>query len=158
MSIHPSPRRNEPLNKLTRASSGQALLEAALTLLVLCILLVGAVEFGKVAYASIEVTRAAKAGVQYGDASTTTAADATGIANAAANEAPDLSGLTTTSAVSCACANGGPSTCLNTDCSGSAIVETLTVHTSVSYDPGIHLPGLPSTYTLHGLAVQPVLQ
>jgi len=146
------------LKRAMRQSSGQALVEAALTLTVLCLLLLGAVEFGKVAYASIEVTRAAKAGVQYGDASTTTATDATGIANAAAQEAADLPNLTTTSSVSCVCANGAASTCSNTDCSGSAILEVLTVHTTATFDPGIHLPGLPSTYTLHGLAVQQVLQ
>lgn len=158
MNPHPTPRSPSRRFPALRRASGQALLEAALTLSVLSLLLLGTVEFGKVAYASIEVTRAAKAGVQYGDASTTTATDATGIANAAASEASDISGLTTTSSVSCSCANGGVSTCLNTDCSSSTIVVTLTVRTSVTYDPGIHLPGLPATYTLHGLAVQQVLQ
>lgn len=151
------PSRPTPLRHALRSTSGQALLEAALTLSVLCILLLGAAEFGRVAYAAIEVTRAAKAGVQYGDASTTTATDATGIANAAANEAQDISGLTTTSAVSCSCANGGTSTCLNTDCPGSTVIVTLTVRTTDAYNPGIHIPGLPATYTLHGLAVQQVL-
>jgi Flp pilus assembly protein TadG len=145
------------LSHRIRSASGQALLEAALTLSVLCILLLGAAEFGKVTYAAIEVTRAAKAGVQYGDASTTTATDTAGIATAAANEAPDISGLTTTSSVSCSCANGGTSTCLNTDCPGSTIIVTLTVQTTATYDPGIHIPGLPATYTLHGRAVQQVL-
>ena len=152
LSSHPAPRRQTPLN-----TSGQALLEAALTLSVLCILLLGAAEFGRVTYAAIAVTRAAKAGVQYGEASTTTATDATGIANAAANEASDISGLNTTSSVSCSCANGATSTCSNTDCPGSTILVTLTVHTTATYDPGIHIPGLPATYTLHGLAVQQVL-
>lgn len=146
------------LQRALRHGSGQALLEAALTLSVLSLLLIGAVEFGKVAYASIEVTRAAKAGVQYGCSSTTAATDTTGIAAAAAYEASDIPGLTTTSSVSCSCANGGASTCLNTDCPGSDIVVTLTVHTTATYNPGIHLPGLPATYTLHGVAVQQVLQ
>ncbi|MGC8548073.1 MAG: TadE/TadG family type IV pilus assembly protein [Acidobacteriaceae bacterium] len=151
--MQPRPSLRHPIH----STAGQALLEAALTLSVLSILLLGAAEFGRVAYAAIEVTRAAKAGVQYGDASTTTATDATGIANAAANEAPDIAGLNTSSSVSCSCANGGTSTCSNTDCPGSAIIVTLTVRTTATFDPGIHIPGLPATYTLHGLAVQQVL-
>jgi len=158
MKSHPTSNQPTALRQILRNTSGQALLEAALTLSVLCILLLGAAEFGRVTYAAIEVTRAAKAGVQYGAASTTTATDTTGIANAAANEAPDISNLNTVSSVSCSCANGGTSTCLNTDCPGSSIIVTLTVHTTATYDPGIHIPGLPATYTLHGLAVQQVLQ
>lgn len=142
---------------LAREDCGQALLEAALTLSVFCVLLVGAMEFGRVAYASIEVTRAAKAGVQYGDTNVNTAVDATGIQAAAANETPDLSGLTATASISCSCSNGGTSTCLNTDCPDSHIIETLTVETTATFDPGIHLIGLPSTYTLHGIAVQTVM-
>ncbi len=158
MNSHLTSSRSTPLPQTLRNTSGQALLEAALTLCVLCILLLGAAEFGRVTYAAIEVTRAARAGVQYGDAGTTTATDATGIATAAANEAPDISDLTTVSSVSCSCANGGTSTCLNTDCPGSSIIVTLTVRTTATFDPGIYIPGLPTTYTLHGLAVQQVLQ
>jgi Flp pilus assembly protein TadG len=152
----PSPRKS--LRALLRNRSGQALIEAALTLSLLCTMLLGAFELGKVAYAWIEVTRAAKAGVQYGDRNVNDAVDTSGIQTAAANEAPDISGLTTTSSVGCSCSNGGTSTCLNTDCPNSHIIETLTVQTSATYDPGIHLPGLPTTYTLHGKAVQMVLQ
>lgn len=146
------------LRQASRGTRGQALIEAALTLSVLLLLMLGAAEFGKVTYAAIEVSRAAKAGVQYGSASNTTATDTTGIDDAAAYEAPNVPNLTTTSSVSCSCADGALSTCLNTDCSGSSIVLTLTVRTTAVYDPGIHIPGLPSTYTLHGIAVQKVLK
>ena len=143
-------------SRISRRRFGQGLLEAALTLSVLCILLLGAIEFGKVAYAAIEVTRAAKAGVQYGDTNVTTAADTVGIQNAATREAPDISGMTTTSSISCSCSNGTTATCSNTACPNSHIIETLTVLTTDTYNPGIHIPGLPSTYTLHGKAVQTV--
>jgi Flp pilus assembly protein TadG len=142
---------------LARQDCGQALLEAALILSVFCTLLIGALEFGKVAYASIEVTRAARAGVQYGNASVNNAVDTAGIQAAAAHEAPDIPGLTTTTTIRCTCSNGGSSTCLNTDCPNSHIIEILTVETQATFNPGIHLPGLPSTYTLHGTAVQTVL-
>ncbi len=150
-------RRIHPLSRPPRRpSAGQALLEAALTLSVLCLLILGALEFGKVAYASIQVTRAARAAVAYGAASPATAVDASGIQTAAAAEAPDVPGISATSSIACACSNGSASTCLNTDCPNSHIVETLTVRTAATYNPGIHIPGLPATYTLHGLAVQQV--
>ena len=157
MTLHRISSRHGAHAVLAREDCGQALIEAALTLSVFCILLLGALEFGKVAYASIEVTRAAKAGVQYGDTSVNTAVDTTGIQAAAANEAPDIPGLSAAASVSCTCSNGGASTCMNTDCPNSHIIETLTVETTATFDPGIHLPGLPATYTLHGTAVQSVL-
>jgi len=45
---------------------GQAMLELALVLPVLLLLTIGLIEFGRVAYYSIEVSDAARAGAQYG--------------------------------------------------------------------------------------------
>jgi hypothetical protein len=60
--------------------------------------------------------------------------------------------------VSCICSNGSASTCLATDCSTSSIETILTVQTQATVSPPIHLPGLPTAFTLHGRAVQKVLQ
>ena len=47
----------------------------------------------------------------------------------------------------------------NLACPGGAAIETiLTVRTQASFSPPIHLPGVPSTLTLHGQVVQKVMQ
>jgi Flp pilus assembly protein TadG len=139
---------------------GQALVELALTVPALVLLLVGAAELARVSYASIEVSNAALAGVQYGAQTSTTAGDTIGIQTAASVDAPDLSSglLITTVSKSCICSNGAASTCLSTDCSGAYIETILTVKTQASVNPLIHLPGIPSTFTLRGQAIQKVLQ
>lgn len=138
--------------------AGQALVETALVVPLLITILVGAAEMARVAYAAIEVANAAHAGAQYGAQNGYTASDTTGIATAATNDAYNLSGITTTSSYTCVCSDGTASTCQTSDCSSSHIEETLTVNTSVTIDPLIHLPGLPTTYTLKGQAIQKCTQ
>lgn len=137
-------------------SSGQALLETALTASLFTLLLVGVAEFGRLAFAAIEVSNAAGAGARYASQAGE-AADQTGIQNAAANDAGNLTGLTTTSSHSCICSDGSSSTCSTGDCSSSHIEDTVTVNTQVSFDPLFHLPGLPKTFTLKGQAVEKCL-
>ena len=145
---------------LVRAGDGegQALIELALSLPLLFVILVGGAEFGRVIYASIEVSNAAMAGVKYGAQNSITAGDTTGIQTAASNDAQNITLGTTNVSKACICSNGGASTCLPTDCSGSNIETILTVQTQTTFDPGIHLPGFATTYTLYGQAVQKVLQ
>ena len=143
--------------------AGQSLVELALTLPLLLLLVVGAVEIATVLYDSIDVENAAMAGVQYGSLSSTDEADTGGIQNAAAAAAPSLS-LTTTPSTSCICSNGSSSTCLSTDCTGASIETILTVKTQTTITPFIYFPGLrgipalPQTFTLYGQAVQKVME
>lgn len=146
------------VRQIRHANAGQSLVETAILVPLLTLILVGAAELGRVAYAAVEVSNAARAGAAYGAQNGGTASDTTGIANAAANDASNLTGLTTTSSHSCICSDGTASTCTNTDCPSSHIEETLTVNTSVTYNPLLHLPGLPTTFTLTGQAVQKCLQ
>jgi Flp pilus assembly protein TadG len=144
---------------LHKGDAGQSLIEMALASSLLMLILLGAAEFGRVAYAAIEVSNAARAGAAYGAQNGSTASDTTGIATAAANDAPDISRLQIKPPIlSCVCSDGSSSTCANTDCPTSHIEETVTVQTWVSFDPLIHLPGLPTTFTLTGKAVQKCLQ
>ena len=64
---------------LRSGEAGGALVETALTAPVLVLLVLGAVEFARVACAAIEVTNAARAGVAYGAQNGGTASDTPGI-------------------------------------------------------------------------------
>lgn len=147
------------LKKMGSGEAGQSLVETAVTLPVLFTVMLGCAQLAQVAYASIEVANAAKAAVQYGAQGTGQAQDTPGIKAAALNETTDvLSSLTTTPALSIVCSNGTvPATTSNTDCSTSSIEWVLTVTTQGTFTPFVKVPGLPSSYTLHGFAVQRVL-
>jgi Flp pilus assembly protein TadG len=150
------------LKSLHRKEDGGALVEAALTLPTLFIMVLGAVEFSRVAYTSLEVVSAAKAGVAYGAESGATTSDTAGITYAAQNDAGNLAGLTVSQPTSSYACSGSQTVDttqpLNTQCSLSHIEQTLTVQTQVTMDPLVHVPGLPTQYTLNGQASQVCLQ
>jgi Flp pilus assembly protein TadG len=146
------------LRARTRSEAGSALVEFALTMPVLAALIVGAAELGWLTYVSVEVANAARAGASYGCQTSTTAGDTGGIQNTAAADAPDISLGTTSATTSCICSNGNSSNCGTTSCPGSQIETILTVQTRATISPPFHLPGLPTSYTLQGQAVQKVLQ
>ncbi len=145
---------HEATRQRTGSESGQALVELSIAISLLVLILLGAVEFGQIAYSSIEVANAAKAGVQYGAQSGYTAADSTGIQNAAQGSAPNLSGMVVNSSVACVCSDGSASTCLNTDCPNSHIEETVTVTTQYALSPIVRIPQFGSSMTLRGSASQ----
>lgn len=147
------------LRSFRASEAGGALVETAITLPLLTTLVLGAVELARVAYSSIEVTNAARAGVAYGSESGGTASDTGGITFAAVNDAANVPNLSVTNiSVAYICSDGTTATGANTDCPNTHIEETLTVNTQATLDPLIHLPGLPTSYTLHGQAVQKCLQ
>jgi Flp pilus assembly protein TadG len=142
---------------------GQAFVELALVLPIFILLLVGIAEVGRLAYASIEVSNAARAGVAYAAQSHTTAQDSANIQQAASNDAPDITSLTATPSSSCACETsagvmGAPVACTaistaTASCpSPSRIVLYVQVTTSAPVNTIFHFPGIPSTVTLRGFA------
>ena len=152
-------RRSGVLRVLRAGEAGGALVETALTLPLLFFMILGAVQIAQVAYASIEVADAAKAAVAYGAQSGGTAGDTTGITYAATHDAADVPSMTVTNiSVSYICSDGTASTGLNTDCANSHIEEILTVNTQATVSSVIHLPGLRTSYTLHGQAVEKCLR
>jgi Flp pilus assembly protein TadG len=151
------------LQKLTRAlgirEEGGAIVETALTAPMLLALVMGAVEFSRVAYAAIEVSNAARAGVSYGAQSGLTASDTAGIIWAASNDGVNIPGMTVaTPILGYTCSDGTAATGTPPSCTSAHLVETVTVKTQVTMDPLIHLPGVPRTYTLYGSAIQKCLQ
>ena len=140
-------------------TAGQALVELALVLPIFTSLILGAAEFARLAYAGIEVSNAARAGVAYGSQSSATASDFTGMQTAATNDSPNVSGLTATATEFWSCSNApstqssSPPTCTT----GNHLLNYVQVKTTATVNPLIHIPGLPNTFTMRGLAIMRVL-
>jgi Flp pilus assembly protein TadG len=151
---------------------GQAFVELALILPVFILLLVGAAEVGRLAYAAIEVNNAARAGVAYAAQSHTTASDTLstgGIVLAATSEAPQVTSMTATATLSCSCESSAGVITANPSCSPtdtnttkcpspSRIVEFVQVNTTAPVNTVFHFPGIPSSVTLQGNATMRVVQ
>lgn len=162
-------RRNPRLVRRTTGpgESGQALLELALVLPFLILLLIGALEFGIISYAAIEVSNAAEAGALYGSQNRANAANTAGMILTAQNDASNLVTVTANATTSCSCQSttgtytpATPGTCSPPPscASPSQVVEWVTVTTSSTIDPAFHYPtaGIPTTITLHGQATMRV--
>ena len=148
--------------------SGQTLIELAVSAPLLLHMLLGMVEFGRMTYAAIEVSNAARAAAQYGAANGGALSDSSGMLNAAQTDAldmpssPSLAWVTGYPTTSCYCANAKATSVScnsisSTTCVGSHLEGTITVKLQVAYAPLIHWPGLPTTITLTGYAQQQVL-
>jgi Flp pilus assembly protein TadG len=142
--------------------AGQAFVELALILPIFILLMVGAAEVGRLVYASIEVSNAARAGVAYGAQNHNTASDTANIQLAAQQDAPDITSLTTPVVTqSCSCTDGTTISCANagTTClSPARIIEYVQVQTSAPVNTAFHFPGIPSSVTLRGYAIMRVEQ
>jgi Flp pilus assembly protein TadG len=142
-----------------RNDGGQALVELALTVSFFSVLLLGAAEFAQLAYAAIEVSNAARAGVAYGSQSSATASNLAAMQTAATNDGANVSGLHATASEFWSCSNA-PSTQSSTPptcTAGNHLLNYVKVTTTATVTPLIHVPGLPATYTLNGLAIMRVL-
>jgi|HubBroStandDraft_6_1064221.scaffolds.fasta_scaffold41868_4 Flp pilus assembly protein TadG len=144
-----------------RDDIGQAFVELALVLPIFILLLVGVAEVGRLAYASIEVSNAARAGVAYGSQNHTTASDTANIRLAAIQDAPNLTTLTAIATQVCSCSDGTAITCANagTTCLKPAhIIEYVKVTTSAPVNTAFHFPGIASSITFRGFAIMRVEQ
>jgi hypothetical protein len=127
---------------------------------------------GRLAYADIEISNAARAGVAYAMQShaAVAATNNTNIENAAKQDAPDIhslvvdpptltcycetSGGVTTALASCSATDANLTTCA----SPSSIVIYVEVDTHAQIDTAFHFPGIPNLVTLRGKAVMRVEQ
>jgi Flp pilus assembly protein TadG len=141
--------------------AGQAFVELALVLPIFIVLLVAAAEIGRIAYANIEVSNAARAGVAYGAQNHVTASDNAGIQLAATNDAPNITNIVATATQVCSCSDGTAITCANAGArclSPARILESVQVSTSAPINTLFHLPGIPASLTLRGQATMRVEQ
>jgi Flp pilus assembly protein TadG len=140
---------------------GSAMIELALIMPMFTLLLAGAADFARLAYASIEVSNAARAGVVYGMQNRNTALSLSGMKTAAINDAADVAAMTATASEKCVCTSGTTVTCANagTTCvSPGRILQYVTVNTTATLNTLFQYPGLPSTLTLNGQATMRVEQ
>jgi len=152
LSVHPA-----PFGK--SAQRGQSLAEIAMLTPFLLLLLVGAIEIGRFASYSIEVSDAARAAVQFGAQSLADSKDSSGLLLAAQRDAPGVHRLTLSSRDYCACSES-PATlvmCPAKNCAGDPVVF-IRVDTTATISPLFRYPGLPSTFSAHGHAVMRVAQ
>ena len=147
-----------PTRPRKRWTRGQASVELALSLPLLLMLFLLVVETGRAFYIAIAVANAARAGVQYGSQSLTTAGDNVGMQNAAISDAPSLNAMTATATHFCVCSDGSASTCLATDCAGSHRLLYTQVNTSATYAPLINFMGILPSMTVPGQAIMRVDQ
>ena len=152
-------------NVLRSGDEGSALVELAISLPLLSLMLLGAAEFARLAYASIEVTNGAHAAAMYASYSLAASADSGGITNAANSDASDLTGgnaisvTSVTTACTCADTTYTPSSCSdNSTCinNNTSMVTAVTVQTQSTFSPLIHIPGGALSFTLHGTSTQVV--
>jgi|ERR1035438_9125763 Flp pilus assembly protein TadG len=141
------------------SDAGGALIETYLVLPILAVMLLGVMEIGMAEYQSIEVSNAARAGVQYGAQGLGYVTDLTGIRSAATNDAPNVTLGTTNAVTTLICDDdtaptGSPLACAN----GGPIETVLKVTTRATFTPLIHIPGITSSITLNGWAIQKVSQ
>lgn len=152
------------------SDSGQSVLELAFSLPLFVLLLLGSAEIANIAWASVQVNNAARAGAAFAAQSHTYASDTTDISSAAKNEAPRLTNLEVTSSEVCTCvSNAGTAGTPDPGCthtsiqtgscpSPSTVQVAVQVNTSAVVTPLVHYPGLPSTYTIRAQATMEVEQ
>lgn len=152
--------------KALRSDHGQALIETGITMPFLFVLLMGAFELGRAAYAATEVTSAARAAAQYGAMNGGGFLDSSGMLWAANNDASNLNnGIQWYSGypnVSCTCSGTGTASCAAgaspSGCVGSQLLVTVNVKLQYTVTPLFKVPGLPTSYNVYGQASQGVLQ
>jgi Flp pilus assembly protein TadG len=158
-----------------RDNTGSAFVELALIVPTLVLMVIGAAELGRIGYAAVEVSNAARAGVAYGAQSATVDQDFPNMQLAARDDAPNLNTLVATATGSCVCEAvtsstgaikrtaisvcSGPAATIPTDCGTSKtagvtnyVVNYVQVSTTATVTTMFHYPGIPASFTLHGLA------
>jgi Flp pilus assembly protein TadG len=137
---------------------GQAAIELAFLAASLTLLMGAAIEMGRLGYLAMTLDDAARAGAQYGSQSYSTDGNTTGMKSAATTAASGIDGATwwgssagfsVSAANFCGCSNGAVVACTGTCSSGSPAIY-VQVKTQANYVPIIHLPGLPSQFTIYG--------
>ncbi len=130
---------------------GASLVEFGLMLPFLALLLLGVIDFGRAFYVNAEVSNAAYTGALYGTQNHT---DTTGMQNAAAGDAPDITGMSATATYGCECSDGtnAVASCTRQPTCTINVVNYVQVTTSATYKPMFPWPGIPTSIAMSGSA------
>ena len=150
------------VTRLFRETHGSSFVELGLVMPLFLVIFAAGVEIAQLSYFAIEAADAAKAGATYGAQSSGTAGSTSAIQTAAYNNAPRLTSmgaLTVNPSIACQCASG--TSFATIDCSKAATacvspsrtVKYVQVDTSAAVPSICRFPGLPSQFTVRGLAV-----
>jgi Flp pilus assembly protein TadG len=138
---------------LLKREEGGGLVELALVMPVYLLLLLGALDFGRAFYLSIEIAGAAHAAAVYGSQNPT---DTTGMITAAQDDAPNVPSLSVvTPTYGCQCSDGSnySAGCTSTpSCPSNNPVYRVNVTVTATYTPLFPWPGIPSTMSLSSSA------
>jgi Flp pilus assembly protein TadG len=142
------------------SSRGAALVEMAVVLPFLGLILVGTIDFGRVFHTAMAVTKAARAGAQYGTQSSANAFNVTGMQAQAQGATPggEVSAITANASLACWCTPDAPAsssyvettircngtlpgggTCPN----GTHFTVAVTVRASTTFTTVSSYPGIP---------------
>jgi Flp pilus assembly protein TadG len=135
---------------------GAALVELAIVMTVICVLIIGIMDFGRIGYSAMAVTGAARAGALYGT-QIGKSADFTGMRNTASAAASDIGAITTAASRSCECEFGGSTSVMANcpptgTCAGTVRIR-VSVTASKTFAMARAFPGLPATVNLTRTAV-----
>lgn len=112
---------------------GAALLELALIVTALSILVVGAADFGRIAYMAMALTHAARAGAMTGSQSASDSNNFTAMQNAAsASASADIGTIVATASRSCECDVGGVVTVMGSCPPGGVCAGIVRIRVSVT--------------------------
>ncbi len=144
-------------SKLVRSESGTSLIEFALVFPVLVFLLIGLIEVGRYAYFAIVAANAARAGVQYGAQSLSTAQNTSGMQNAASQDAMNLSSLTANAQYLCSQNGSTPAKCATGAAPTSGNVYYVKVQVTGTFKSLLSYPGIPTNVPVSGGAIMRVI-
>lgn len=126
---------------------GTSFIETALLFPVMLLLCCGAMDFGRVVYAGIEVANAARAGVQYGALTPGHSGDTDGMTQAALNDAGDLGKTVTATAGNFCLCNRSKVEC-TTSCGITTPDGYVSVTANYTFNTVFPYPGVPKTIAL----------
>src|ERR1051326_6579113 len=135
----------------SKAQAGTALVELAIMLPLLIVLILGAVDFGRVFDAAIELGNAVTAGAEYGSRLTTKVTDVTGIKSVVTSDAADLSGVSFPSDPTSYCTCPGSSThvtCTSTCTGYGKPKEYVSVTANYTWTTLVPWPGITNSVAL----------
>jgi len=136
---------------------GNALIELALCSVLLMLITIAITDFSRLFSIADTAASAAAAGAQYGALSPAHWSDFTGMQNAAANDAGNVSGITAVASNTCYCSLGGLPTTCPASCGSGSPITYVTVQVTVPFSAYFNypwMPTLPSVSTTESVRVQ----